>query len=117
MEQANYKLIGTRVREKRLQKHYSQEQLSWETNISTTHISHIETAKKKPSLDALICIANALDITMDELLTGNLINNLNEYQSDIKILLEDCSSEEKRYIYELLSSSKKILRNNGWTIK
>lgn len=116
MKNVNYKLIGKRVREKRQEMKYSQEQLGWETNLSTTYISHIETGKRKPSLGTLISISNALGITLDELLSGNQIHNPTDYQTDIDELIQDCSPEEKRFIYELLRSSKSILRDNGWIL-
>lgn len=116
MKEVNYKLIGMRVREKRREIRYSQEQLGFETNLSTTYISHIETGKRKPSLGSLISISNVLGITLDELLSGNQIHNPTDYQTDIDELMQDCSPEEKRFIYELLRSSKAILRENGWTL-
>lgn len=116
MKEVNYKLIGKRVREKRREMQYSQEQLGWETDLSPTYISHIETGKRKPSLGSLISISNVLGITLDELLSGNQIHNPTDYQTDIDELMQDCSQEEKRFIYELLRSSKDILRENGWTL-
>lgn len=116
MKEVDYKLIGMRVREKRREMQYSQEQLGFETHLSTTYISHIETGKRKPSLGSLINISNVLGITLDELLSGNQIHNPTDYQTDIDELMQDCSLEEKRFIYELLRSSKDILRENGWTL-
>ena len=57
-----------------------------------------------------------LGITLDELLSGNQIHNPTDYQTDIDELMQDCSPEEKRFIYELLRSSKSILRDNGWIL-
>ena len=116
MKEVDYKLIGMRVREKRREMQYSQEQLGFETHLSTTYISHIETGKRKPSLGSLINISNVLNITLNELLSGNQIHNPTDYQTDIDELMQDCSLEEKRFIYELLRSSKDILRENGWTL-
>ncbi len=50
MNDIDYKLIGTRVKEARILIGISQEQLSWDTNLSASYISLIETGKKKPSL-------------------------------------------------------------------
>ena len=86
------------------------------TELSVGYISHVETAKKKASLSALISISNALGITVDELLTGNQYYNPTDYQTDIDLVMADCSTMEKRMIYELICSAKSILRNNGWEI-
>ena len=77
---------------------YSQEQLGFETHLSTTYISHIETEKRKPSLGSLISISNVLGIILDELLSGNQIHNPTDYQTDIDELMQDCSLEEKQFI-------------------
>lgn len=116
MKDVDYELIGARVREKREEIKYSQEQLAWEADLSNTYISLIETGKKKPSLGTLLKISNALGITLDELLSGNQLHNPTDYQTDIDELMNDCTPEERRFIYEILRSSKEILRRNGWTL-
>ena len=116
MNDINYELIGTRIREKREEAGYSQEQLAWDAELSNTYISLVETGKKKPSLGSLLKISNALGITLDELLSGNQLHNPTDYQTDIDELMNDCTLEERRFIYELLRSSKAILRENGWKL-
>ena len=112
----DYALIGRRVRETRKQQKISQERLAELTDVSVGYISHIETARKKASLSMLIRIANALGITVDELLNGNQIYNPNDYQTDIDQIMDDCSLLEKRMIFELICAAKGILRNNNWMI-
>lgn len=46
----------------------SQEELAEKIGISTTHMSHIETANTKLSLQVLVNIAEALQVSTDELL-------------------------------------------------
>ena len=101
----NYALIGKRIRETRKQRGLSAEELAEIADLSTVYISYIENAKRKP---------NALEITIDELLYGNLLYNPTEYQTDIDLLMADCTSTEKRYIFEVLSAIKNILRINDW---
>ena len=62
MNDINYELIGTRIREKREEVGSSQEQLAWDAELSNTYISLVETGKKKPSLGSLLKISNALKI-------------------------------------------------------
>ena len=100
----NYALIGKRIRETRKQRGLSAEELAEIADLSTVYISYIENAKRKPSLESLIKISNALEITIDELLYGNLLYNPTEYQTDIDLLMADCTSTEKRYIFEVLSA-------------
>ena len=112
----NFSLIGMRIKEVRRQQHITQSQLAELTDLSVSYISHIETAQKKASLESLIRISDALGLTVDELLNGNQLHNPTEYQTDIDLLMADCSPEEKRLIFEIIQSTKNILRNNQWTI-
>ena len=64
----DYYAIGQRIRNKRKQSMLSQEELAEKIGISTTHMSHIETANTKLSLQVLINIAEALNVSTDELL-------------------------------------------------
>ena len=49
---------------------------------------------------------------MDELLNGKQMYNPTEYQTDMDLLLADCSNYEKRIIYEVAKAVKTILRDN-----
>ena len=112
----NYSLIGIRIKETRNQQGISAEELAELANLSSVYISYIENAKRKPSLESLIKICNALGITLDELLYGNLLYNPTEYQTDIDLLMADCSKNKKRFIYLILSAVKDILRSNDWSL-
>lgn len=112
----NFKLIGKRIQEVRKQQAMTQAELAALTDMSDSYISYIETAKKQASLESLIRISNALGITVDELLSGNQLHNPTDYQTDIDLLMEDCSLLERRFIYELISVAKYIIRNNGWEL-
>ena len=112
--QVNFMLIGKRVRETRTQQKLSQQQLAEKADLSVCYISHIENGRKQASLSALINIANALGITVDELLSGNQLYNPTDYQTDIDLIMDDCSLLERRIIFELITAAKDILRNNRW---
>ena len=116
MMNVNFKLIGKRIQEVRKQQEMTQAELAALTDMSDSYISYIETAKKQASLEALVRISNALGITVDELLSGNQLHNPTDYQTDIELLMEDCSLLERRFIYELISVAKYIIRNNGWEL-
>ena len=116
MMNVNFKLIGKRIQEVRKQQEMTQAELAALTDMSDSYISYIETAKKQASLESLVRISNALGLTVDELLSGNQLHNPTDYQTDIDLLMEDCSLLERRFIYELISVAKYIIRNNGWEL-
>lgn len=112
----NHRQIGYRIKEVREQNHLSQAQLAEITDLSVSYISHIENAKRKASLESIIRIVNALGITVDELLAGVQMNNPAAYQTDIDILMEDCSENEKRFVYELIKINLETMHKNGWEL-
>ena len=112
----NHRQIGYRIKEVREQNHLSQAQLAEITDLSVSYISHIENAKRKASLESIIRIVNALGITVDELLAGVQMNNPAAYQTDIDILMEGCSENEKRFVYELIKISLETMHKNGWEL-
>ncbi|MFR8130572.1 MAG: hypothetical protein ACLU90_03870 [Lachnospira sp.] len=44
------------------------------------------------------------------------MNNPAAYQTDIDMLMEDCSENEKRFIYELIKASLETMHKNGWEL-
>ena len=68
MSEINYVLIGKRIKETRSQMKLSQAALAEMAGLSARYISHIETARKKASLLSLVRIANAVGISVDEIL-------------------------------------------------
>ena len=65
----DYESIGKRIKHYRTQKKLSQEELGKAVFATPVHISYIETGARTPSLEILILIANALDVSADDLLT------------------------------------------------
>lgn len=113
----DYYLIGKRIRELRVQNKITQEDLAEQIDLSVSYISYVENGKKKPSLETLIRIANILGVTVDEILAGNQLHNPTDYQTDIDLIMDDFSVNEKRLAFELLKSVHDILRSNDWNIK
>ena len=64
------KKIGTNIKKIRLQKGFTQAQLAEMADISTVHMSHIETGSVAISLDSLVNISNSLGTTPDYILLG-----------------------------------------------
>ena len=69
----DYYKIGQQIRKIRKAHGISQEELAERVNISTTHMSHIETGNTKLSLQVLVDIAAALEVRTDDLLHDNSV--------------------------------------------
>lgn len=68
MRELDFRRIGQRIKEIRIEKHLTQEYIAKMTDVNVSHISNIETNKVKVSLTLLVGICNALDVTIDYLL-------------------------------------------------
>lgn len=61
------KIVGEVIAEKRKEKGISQEVMSGLADIGRTHLSAIERGERKPTLETLYRLANALDIKMSDI--------------------------------------------------
>lgn len=68
----DYVDLGKRVRARRAALNWTQEYLAREISVSTSFIGHIERGSRKASIDTLVELANAMQISTDELLGGSL---------------------------------------------
>ncbi len=106
----DYKLIGNRIREMRTKKNWTQAMLAEMSGVEPSNVSHIERASTKLSLPTLISIANALDVSLDELVYGNLVKSSHVSVKLIDELLSDCSADELKAMAEIINTTKNILR-------
>jgi len=79
--------IGKKIKEKRQQKHISQEKLAELVDVTPSYISNIESGNRVASLPTMLEIAKVLDLSLDYLLLENVTNNFNDVDID-KILVE-----------------------------
>ncbi|MBQ7504701.1 MAG: helix-turn-helix domain-containing protein [Ruminococcus sp.] len=113
----NIILIGKRIRTIRKKRGLSQETLSGEIGCSTVHLSNIESGIKCMSLDIFVKVANALNVSADELLLDNLSNNIKATNHEFANVLNDCNEYEKRVLSDVLTATKQSLRENRSFVK
>lgn len=110
-DELDFRLIGRRVRDFRLDRGLTQEKLAEAAELSVPYVSHIERGARKASINTLIKIAGALDVTVDALLLGWQSSEAITLDSEVKSLLDDCSPRERQTLLEITSAVKEILRN------
>ena len=106
----NYEIIGSRIREIRKSKKMTQERLAELSGVEPSNISHIERAATKLSLPTLVSIANALEVTLDEIVYDNLSKSTHVSVKLIDELLADCTPEELKALAEVIKTTKNVLR-------
>ena len=108
----DYKAIGNRIKSARIKADMKQEELADQVDISTAHMSNIETGKTHVSLTVIIHIANALAVSVDDLLCDNVVKTRVQFEKDIAEILDDCDDYEIRIIRDVTEATKTSLRRS-----
>ena len=82
----DYAAIGARIRAFRYKRGMTSERLAELADTSKANISHIETNNTKLSLAMLVRIANALDVTPNELLSDTLSPRKVQFEQQLAAL-------------------------------
>ena len=85
----DYTALGQRIMKQRQLQRMTQKQLSEKAGISMSFLGNIERGAKKASIDTLVAISNALEISTDLLLQDSLnglydgVPGLTQQQKDL----------------------------------
>ena len=105
----DYYAIGQRIRKFRKAHDWSQEELAEKVEISTTHMSHIETGNTKLSLPVFVDIAGALEVRTDDLLENPATATTSTSLDEIATVLERCSAQEAKVIADVVKATKRSI--------
>jgi Uncharacterized protein conserved in bacteria len=113
----NYQLIGNRVREHRCRQRLKQEALAWDAEISISYLSGIENGNKQASLLAFSRIADALNVSLEMLLFGEISDCEEDAFQELYAIIYDCGEIEQNIIMDAVLSTatavKRGLRSSG----
>ena len=109
--------IGSRIRNGRKRKNMPQEKLAELAALSVQHLSGIENGKTKFSFQSIVRIANVLEISMDELLCGSLVQGKAVMQNEYAEMLADCSPDEVKLIIDLTKVIKRSIREKRTEVR
>ena len=97
----DYKQMGLRIGSRRRELGMKQKELAEKAGFSDNYISSIETGKSVPTIDTLVSICLALDITPDYCLLGTMRpNNVPQNITDNLLL---CTEDSLELISRILS--------------
>ncbi len=91
--------IGSRIKKRRKDLHFTQMQMQEKTGISTGNLSEIERGIKLPSITSLIKIANVLHCSSDSLIYG-----------DSKESIEPSINNQDNNFFNISSKTKSFLK-------
>ena len=102
-------LIGSRIRDARINRRMSQADLAAKANISLPHIRKKEKGKTSMKLETFIRIIETLQVSADSLLRPDVPEVRSLYQSEFDELLADCSPKELDSILKIVRELKSTM--------
>lgn len=96
--------LGKRIREARIQKKYTQQQLAKLAGIGVMYLGEIERGTKMPSLNIFIKIIEALDISADYVLRDELSSGEQYIYDEITGKLKDLTPTQRKTASEILDA-------------
>ena len=101
--------LGATIRKYRVLHGLSQEELAEAVGISPTHLKHIESEHRKPSVEVLFQLVRFLHISLDAILLPQEDLRSAKHE-EIHALLQECSESELAIVCDIMRS---LLKNRG----
>lgn len=98
------KTLGKRIREARIEKHYTQQQLAELAGIGQMYLGEIERGTKMPSLKSFIKIIETLDVSADYVLRDELSSGENYIYDEITQKLKGLSPKQRKAAADILDA-------------
>ena len=102
------KILGNAIRSARIKNGLSQESLAELIGTTPTHLKHLESEHRKPSIEVLFKLCKTLHFSLDSIIFETDFRNT--YKKEIVLLLNECNDNELRIIQDLIHS---LLKNRA----
>lgn len=102
LQEIDYSKLGRNIKSIRISKGLTQDNLAELVSCNTSHISNIENNHTKVSLNVLLAIANALNTSIDYLLSDQYENSSLALDNEILRVLANCDNEKKEKILKII---------------
>ena len=97
----DYTIIGSRLKQARLAKNYTQEDLAEKIDISVAFLSRVERGNSHINLKRLNQICGLLDVSESYILNGASSNSSDYLDKEFAELLKKCTPEKQKMIYNV----------------
>lgn len=98
----DYEKLGLKIKTLRISRNLTQEHLAQLVDCNVSHISNIENNHTKVSLVALLAIANALNTSIDYLLSEQYENSSLALDNEILRAIKDLDNSKKEKILKII---------------
>ena len=97
--------LGLAIRKARIRNGLSQEALAELLDVSATHVKHMESGHRKPSVELLFKLAKLLNMSVDEVMFDR--GEEEKLNLQLQAALAECTVKEKLILAEIVSTIKK----------
>lgn len=97
-------VLGSALRAARLDKHYTHEALAELVGITPTHLKHIESEHRKPSIDLLYRLVQVLNLSLDALFFPE---REDEVFRKTERRMRQCNESQLRILYATMEAMQK----------
>ncbi|MGN0487509.1 MAG: helix-turn-helix transcriptional regulator [Acutalibacteraceae bacterium] len=95
-----YEKLAMAIKAARIAHGMSQEEFAEKLDVSSTHVKHMESGHRKPSVDILFKIVELTGMSVDEVISNN---TKIENKTDVSLMsiLSLCSEKEKQLVLKI----------------
>ncbi len=100
--------IGRKLRDRRIECEWSQEDLAERTGLSPVYIGMIERGEKTPRLETFVKIINTLDVSSDEILEDVLTQGFKIKMTKYTEAIEKLEPKDQKRILAIIDAYLKV---------
>lgn len=100
--------IGEAIKFARIDKRVTQEELAEILNVTPTHVKHLESGHRKPSIPVLFAIAKTLNMSVDNIIFAEKTKN-DKLMTDIINAAKQLNDSQLNVVLDLINS---IIKNS-----
>ena len=105
--------LGPRLKDARVKKGMTIQRLADEVGVMGNYISQMESGDKMPSMDTFIRLANALDVTADDLLCDYLNAEKQIVNKKVNVDISSLDKSQQRFIEQLVALIIQFLKSRN----
>lgn len=106
-------LLGDTIRQARIDNKLTQEQLAELVQITPTHLKHIESEHRRPSIEVLFALAETLHFSLDALFITDGSKEHSRRKNELQLLINTCSDNELDVLIAALRELSTQKRTNS----
>lgn len=103
--------LGKKLRQIRQSKGYTQQSLAEKVGIGNVYLGEIERGLKMPSLNSFIRIIEALDVSADSILRGELSSGREYIYDEITQKMQNLTPKQRKTANDILEAYLQGLQN------